>query len=179
MLAQYHGFTDQEKEEIRVAGFLHDLGKLAIPNSILEKTKELTKKEFNIIKQHPYLTYSILNTIGGLNNITEWAAFHHEKLDGSGYPFHISANRISLGSRILTVADIFTALTEDRPYRRSLNQKEIKEILKSKVKINNIDQNIVDILLKNYEDIYLKVRRKQQESISIFEKKISKTRIDK
>ncbi len=84
-----------------------------------------------------------------------------------------------MGSRILTVADIFTALTEDRPYRRSLNQKEIKEILKSKVKINNIDQNIVDILLKNYEDIYLKVRRKQQESISIFEKKISKTRIDK
>jgi len=171
ILAQYCGFTNREIEEIKIAGFFHDLGKLAIPNSILEKQDTLSKEEFDIIKQHPYFTYTVLNSIGGLNNIAEWAAFHHEKLDGSGYPFHIKSDRISLGSRILAVSDIFTALSEDRPYRKGLDSKEVKEILKTKVKENSLDKRIVSFLLENYKEIEQKVKEKQQESIEFFEKK--------
>ncbi len=175
-MARCCGLTDPEVEEIKLAGFFHDLGKLAIPNSILEKKGKLSKEEFNVIKQHPYFTYTVLTTIGGLNNIAEWAAFHHEKLDGSGYPFHLDPDRICLGARILAVADIFTALSEDRPYRKGLGPRQVKEIMRKKVRDNSLDKHLVQLLLENYKEIYSQVREKQQESIDLFEKKFLKFR---
>ncbi len=171
MLCQYFGFTDAEMAEMKVAGFFHDLGKLAVPNSILEKNGKLTKEEFNVIKQHTYFTYTVLTTIGGLSHIAEWAAFHHEKLDGTGYPFHIAADKINLGARIMAVADIFTALMEDRPYRKGMGKKEIETILKNRVLDNALDGRIVNILIDNYGEIAAKVKAKQHKSIEIFEKK--------
>ncbi len=174
ILAKSLGFTDAEVDDMRVAGLFHDLGKLAVPNSILEKPGKLTKDEFNVIKQHTYFTYTVLTTIGGLGHIAEWAAFHHEKFDGSGYPFHIKADRINLGARIVAVADIFTALSEKRLYRKDLQKNQIKDILKNQIVNNSLDARIVNIILYDYEEISAKVKSRQEESIELFEMKFSK-----
>ena len=179
MLAQQFGFADNEIAQMEIAGYFHDLGKLAVPNSILEKPGRLTKEEFDIIKQHTYFTYSVLSTIGGLDSIAEWAAFHHEKLDGSGYPFHIAADRINTGSRIMAVADIFTALAEDRPYRKSMKRKQIEDILISHTANGSLDKRIVNIVLDNFEEISSEVKSEQERSIEIYEIKTQKLKKQK
>jgi len=176
MLSRYFGFTDSEIAQMEIAGYFHDLGKLAVPNSILEKPGKLTKEEFEVIKQHTYFTYTVLSTIGGLGLIAEWAAFHHEKLDGSGYPFHVTEERINIGARIMAVADIFTALAEDRPYRRGMERRQIEDILKSQTANKALDGSIVNILLENFEEIWTNVKSKQMISKDIFEKKFLKVK---
>jgi HD-GYP domain-containing protein (c-di-GMP phosphodiesterase class II) len=171
MLSRYFGLTDVEIDQMRIAGYFHDLGKLAVPNSILEKPGKLSKEEFEIIKQHTYFTYTVLSTIGGLNQIAEWAAFHHEKLNGSGYPFHITANKINIGARIMAVADIFTALIEDRPYRKGMERKQIEDILILEADKNSLDKNIVNILLDNWNEISAQVKHEQKISEKMFEMK--------
>ena len=175
-LSKLFGLTDNEVQQMQIAGYFHDLGKLAIPNSILEKPGKLTKDEFTTIKQHTYFTYSVLSTIGGLDHITEWAAFHHEKLDGSGYPFHISSEKINTGARIMAVADIFTAIAEDRPYRKGMQKEEIQAILKSQVKNNALDKIFVNLLLENFDEVSFRVKEKQLQSLELFETKFSDAR---
>ncbi len=174
LLSQQFGLTDSEIVQMEIAGYFHDLGKLAIPNTILEKTGSLTKEEFAIIRQHTYFTYSVLNTIGGLNQISEWAAFHHERLDGSGYPFHISAEKITIGARIMAVSDLFTAVAEDRPYRKGMKQKDIERILLSQANKNANDKRITMLLLDNYQEIASRVKEKQALSREMFEMKFLK-----
>ena len=171
MLARDFGLTDSEVGQIRIAGYLHDLGKLAVPNAILEKPGRLTKEEFDIIKQHTYFTYSVLNTIGGLDTIAEWAAFHHEKLDGSGYPFHICEEKLNTGARILAASDIFAALIEDRPYRKGMERKQIESILLENAEKRALDKRIVHIILEDFDRISRQVKSKQEESARIFEEK--------
>ena len=161
ILSRIFGLTTSEVSLMKLAGYFHDIGKLAVPNVILEKPDKLTKEEFAVIKKHTYFTYTVLNSIGGLGHIPEWAAFHHEKLDGSGYPFHVNDEKLSTGSRIMTVADIFTALTEDRPYRAGMQRDEIKRILENVAKNNEIDKRIVDLLFENYEEVVVHVKEKQ------------------
>ncbi len=170
ILAKAFGLTDNEVSLMRLAGNFHDLGKLAVPNSILNKPGSLTREEFAVMKQHTYFTYTVLNTIGGLDQITEWAAFHHERLDGSGYPFHISADVINTGARIMTVADIFTALAEDRPYRKGMDREEISTILKNQAERGYIDRNIVGLLLENYDEILPHVHEQQTVTRQYYEK---------
>jgi len=173
ILSTLFGLTDTEVRQMEIAGYFHDLGKLSVPNSILEKPAKLTKDEFAVIRQHTYFTYSVLNTSGGLDYIAEWAAFHHEKLDGSGYPFHIGAEKINTGSRIMAVSDIFTAIAEDRPYRKGMERKKIETILKSQSESNALDKRIVDLLIENFEEISTRVKEKQLISREVFEKKFS------
>src|SRR3990167_2949515 len=111
--------------EGEIAALLHDIGKLSVPDEILEKPGGLSTEEFNIMRGHTYFTYHILNSIDGFDTISEWAAFHHEKLNGRGYPFHLKEGQLSIGSRIMAVSDKFSALSEDRPYRKSLTNNEI------------------------------------------------------
>ena len=87
LLAEMVGMSESEVKLMEIAGLLHDLGKLVVPNSILEKPAGLTHTEMAVIKQHTYYTFSILTTIAGLQMIAEWGAYHHERLDGKGYPF--------------------------------------------------------------------------------------------
>lgn len=179
MLSSLFGLTDAEVKQIEIAGYFHDLGKLVVPNSILEKPGKLTKDEFATIKQHTYFTYTVLNTIGGLDYIAEIAAFHHEKLDGSGYPFHVGSEQINTGSRIMAVSDIFTAITEDRPYRKGMERKKIELILKSQIENKALDKRIVNLLLENFDEISTNVKEKQLVSLELFERKFSNTpRID-
>lgn len=178
MLAKIFGLTDAEVKQIQIAGYFHDVGKLAVPNSILEKPAKLTNCEFAVIRQHTYFTYSVLDTIGGLDHIAEWAAFHHEKLDGSGYPFHVSSEKINTGSRIMAVSDIFTAIAEDRPYRKGMERKQIETILKSQVATNALDKKMVNLLIENFEEISSQVKEKQIISREVFEMKFSAIKIE-
>jgi len=176
MLSRLFGLTEAEVKQMEIAGYFHDLGKLAVPNTILEKPDKLTKDEFAVIKQHTYFTYSVLSTIGGLDQIAEWAAFHHETLAGSGYPFHVGASKLNTGSRIMAVADIFTAIAEDRPYRKGMQRDQIKNVLQSKVDNQVLDKKIVSLLIENYQEISTAVKAKQIDSRELFEKKFANIR---
>lgn len=152
-LARRLGFEDRECRLIRIAGHLHDLGKVAVPNSILEKPAKLAPSEFHVIRGHTYHTYHILSTIGGFEEINMWASFHHERLNGDGYPFHHKGDVLPLGSRIMCVADVFTAMAENRPYREGTGRKENMPILSRLVRNGGLDARIVNMLGEEYEEI--------------------------
>lgn len=152
-LARLVGFSEAECDMIRISGYLHDLGKLTVPAEILEKPSKLSESEFNIIKSHTFYTYRILQNVSNLGTISAWAAYHHERLDGTGYPFHQGDRELSLGSKIVAVADVFTALTEDRPYRKGMEPSKAIEILENMVNISALDSNVVRILKLHYDEI--------------------------
>lgn len=162
MLAKLSGFSESECKMMRIAGYLHDIGKLAIPQSILEKQDKLEPLEFDIIRSHTFYTYRLLKPISGFENITQWASYHHEKLSGKGYPFHLTAENLSLGSRIMAVADIFTAITEDRPYRKGMTYEKATEVMKQMVDKGDISSSVFNLLMENYEAIY-DIRKKSAE----------------
>lgn len=154
LLAQYANLPPADQDIIAVAGYFHDIGKVAISKAILDKPGKLSKEEFNIIKGHAYYTYEILKKIAGFEEIAQIAAFHHERLDGTGYPFHHSGSHISDYARLMGVADLFSALTERRPYRKNLEKKEIVDILLDLVVKGAIDNRYVDLALRNFDDLY-------------------------
>lgn len=138
-IGRFMGWTQSELKYLLIAGLLHDLGKIAVPDEILNKAAALTPNEYDIIKMHPYFTYLILSSIPGFDEISQWAIYHHERLDGHGYPLSVEGNNISQGARIIAVADRFTALTENRPYRKQMNNDAAMKILADDVKSNIID----------------------------------------
>jgi HD-GYP domain-containing protein (c-di-GMP phosphodiesterase class II) len=146
-LANLRGYGRDESEAIKVAGLLHDLGKLSVSNEILEKPGKLSSEEFEIIKQHPYYTLRILEQIEGFELIAEWAGAHHETIDGKGYPFGLNCEKTRLGARIIAIADIYSALREDRPYRCKLNVDESIDIIRGMVYANKLDVRLVDDLV--------------------------------
>jgi len=152
-LARYAGMSGDECKMMQIAGHLHDVGKLKVPRSILEKPGKLTEEEFNIIKEHPY--YTRLNTMNveGFEKISQWAGFHHEKLNGKGYPFHMNADMLDTGARIMAVADIFSAITEVRPYRAGMDRVHAFEVLRENVRDGGIDGDLVALLDEHYEEI--------------------------
>ena len=172
-LSRLFGLTEMEIELMEITGNLHDLGKLVIPNSILNKPGKLTKEEFALMKQHTYFTYIVLMTVGGIRNIAEWAAFHHEKLDGTGYPFHVDGKELDVKSRILAVADMFTALAEDRPYRLGMGKDEILSILRDGRDKNALDSNVVNVLEKNYDEIATLTAQRQAAAKEYYEREFA------
>jgi len=111
------------------AGLLHDIGKLGVSNAILDKPGKLTDSERTSVERHPFFTWEILSRVPAFRDFAWSAALHHERLDGSGYPWHLSGNRLDMTARILCVADVYEALTADRPYRASLSWEESSGIL--------------------------------------------------
>jgi len=153
-LASLSGFSQKECKLMRAAGYLHDLGKLAVPVEYLEKPGKLSPNEYSIMKAHTYYTYQTLQSIEGLEMVNAWASFHHERLDGSGYPFHLKGEDIPLGSRIMAVADVFTALTEDRPYRKGLSDRETVRILADMAENHALDARVIHTLERNLDKIH-------------------------
>jgi len=160
-LAILDGFSERECKLMEIAGFFHDLGKLTVPNSILEKNGSLTQDEFHLIKKHTYYTYVILSKISGLDSIATWAAYHHERPDGKGYPFHVQGENFSKLARIMAVADVMTALMEDRPYSVGMEREKATKILRAMVEDGGLDENIVDLVDDNFLRIN-KARKKAQ-----------------
>jgi len=152
-LARLAGFSDDECIMMEVAGHLHDLGKLAIPVEIIHKPTALSKEEFAVIQSHSYYTFKVFSKFRNMDRIRRWAAFHHERLDGTGYPFKVCGDDLDLGSRIVAVADVYTALSEDRPYRKGLAAEETLAILK-KMTGGALDGKVIDLLEENYPDLH-------------------------
>lgn len=143
-LAKGLGWSEEGQHEIYVAGLLHDLGKLSIPKKILDKPESLTPKEFEIIRRHTYYTHRLLTEAGFPTRIAEWAAHHHERLDGQGYPFALAGKELDAGARLMAIADIFTALTEDRPYRKAMSPGEALALIQRGAG-TMVDSNLVDL----------------------------------
>lgn len=150
-LACEYGLNTNTCEKIEIAGFLHDIGKLRMPDDILEKPGPLSDIERSIMNQHSYETYEILRHIQGLEDIAKWAAYHHEGINGTGYPFHPVATELSIESRIIAVADIFQALVQDRPYRKGMDLGQVIELLDTFVDKGKLDEEVVG-LAKQQQD---------------------------
>lgn len=147
-IVDYIGFDEIKAKKLEIAAYLHDLGKLAISNNILEKDGKLDQDEFNIIKTHPYYTKLILKQVQGLEDIAEWAGNHHEKLNGKGYPEGLGRDELALEDEIIGIADIYQALIEDRPYRKGMLHKEAKEVIDNMVKHGFVSSEVSAILDK-------------------------------
>ena len=145
-IATFLGYSPPETLRIEIAALLHDLGKLSIPDSILEKPDSLTERERLWMNQHSFYTLHLLEEISYLEDIAHWAASHHEKLDGSGYPFRLGAEEIPPEARILAVSDIYQALREARPYRPPKPQEEAFVILRDMALKGELDPDIVRAL---------------------------------
>jgi HD-GYP domain-containing protein (c-di-GMP phosphodiesterase class II) len=146
LVASFLEFEKQKVEKVKIASLLHDIGKLAIPNSILDKPGRLTAQEYSTIKSHAYYTRLVLDKIDGIQDICDWASNHHETLNGKGYPESLDHNSLSLESRIISVCDIYQGITEDRPYRAGMSRVEAFKIIDEMVDIGNIDGTVVKML---------------------------------
>ncbi len=122
---------DKDIENLKHAATLHDLGKIGIPDNILQKKGKLSKKEFNIIKKHPKIGAEIIRSVHFLNEVVPSVLYHHERYDGLGYSTGLKGNEIPLGARIIAVADVYQALISDRPYRKAFSRKYALEIIKA------------------------------------------------
>jgi putative nucleotidyltransferase with HDIG domain len=148
-LAALYGYDRDMQEKICIAGYLHDIGKLFTPLEILEKHGKLEDDEYAKMKQHSYKTLIMLHPIPELGDVINWAANHHERLDGSGYPFRLGAASLDIPSRILAVADVFTAMTENRPYRQGMDSDKAMRILREEAENYRLDKDIVTLLSHN------------------------------
>lgn len=147
LLADMAGLPAHQKRVLGLAGFLHDLGKLAVPSEILDKPARLTLEEELVVRQHPYFTHRILSMVPGLDTVATYGALHHERLDGGGYPFR--SRGIPFGSRIVAVADVFSAVTEDRPYRCGMSWEQSLAVLDQQVGNGGLDGDIVALVRKH------------------------------
>ena len=152
-LARSIGFSEPVCEMAEIAGLLHDLGKLAIPNELFLKAEVLSAQEFETIRQHPYHTFMMLSNIRGMEQTAVWVSHHHERLDGSGYPFNAIGQEFSELSQIMTTADVYTAVLEDRPYRPGKSHRDAMVILGELVDNGGLDVDIVDVLFSHLERI--------------------------
>jgi len=144
LLCRYYNFEESKVIRMVIAAHLHDIGKLMVPNRILEKDGKLTTEEFSIIKQHTFYTRQALSQIHGCEDITDWASDHHEKLNGLGYPLGKSSDEMPFESRMMACLDIFQALTEARPYKEGFSLEKTLSIMDECVHRGEIDGKIVD-----------------------------------
>ena len=132
---------------LEIAALLHDLGKLRVPDEILDKPGRLDERERKIINAHSFETFRILRGIRGFEEIALWAACHHEEPDGSGYPFHLDAAATPLEARILRVADIFQAMVQERPDRQGMDDAAVARFRGELVAAGRCEARLVDALL--------------------------------
>lgn len=140
------GFSEEGRLALAIAGNLHDIGKMAVPSAILLKPGPLDRNEEAIMRQHSYHSSRVLALAGLPSDIVEWAGWHHERLDGSGYPRRAKAAEISLGSRIMSVMDVFTALAEARPYRPAMRPEELRAVLEGHASAGRLESSIVELV---------------------------------
>jgi len=144
-------YDEVKKRKIRVAGLLHDIGKIAIPTAIIEKKGLLNVNERIEVQTHAYYSFLILHNIEGLGEICMWACNHHENHEGSGYPMNLS-DGLTEEMDVIAYADIYTALSENRPYRTSLSTKKILKILGSDFTKKH-GNNVYEVIKENVEEI--------------------------
>src|SRR5215468_3254051 len=144
--------SPEEMEALQAAALLHDIGKLAVPEHIISKPGRLTPEEFEKMKIHPVVGAEILERVRFPYPVVPIVRAHHEKYDGSGYPFGLKGDEIPIGARILSAVDFLDALASDRQYRRAMKLEEVMERLKMESG-RSFDPRVVNVLLKRYRDL--------------------------
>lgn len=153
-MAQDFKLSIEEMESLKKASMLHDIGKIGIPDEILNKPGKLSKEEFEVMKNHAIFGSNILKPLNSFKQIIDLVRHHHERLDGSGYPDGLKGDEISLSTRILTVIDIYDALVTERPYKKAFTPEEALAILDEEVAKGYLDKKVLDKfknILKNYQ----------------------------
>jgi len=163
-IGRWFGMNVQTLKQLRRAALLHDIGKLSVPNSVLEKPAKLTPEEWAVVKTHPYFTFEILRKIPGFERLSQDAAAHHEKLDGSGYWRGLRSEQLSRFARILAVADIFDALHAKRPYRDGMPLEKVFELLRNDAP-HALDLPCVEALIASKTNSELPAFREQETSV--------------
>jgi putative nucleotidyltransferase with HDIG domain len=155
VLGELLGMSKVELELMYIAGDLHDIGKIGIPDIILNKPERLESDEWRMMKRHSNIGYSILSKARYFEEVSKIVLHHHERWDGKGYPDGLKENQIPLESRILAVCDSVDAMKSDRPYRKSISD----EICKDEIRKNKgimYDSVIAECMLKNWDVVVMK-----------------------
>ena len=149
-IAEDYGLTKQDVASIAYIGRMHDIGKIGVPDSVLNKNGRLTDEEFELMKKHTIIGYDILKNIDYIPNLREGVRSHHERWDGRGYPDGLKGEQIPLFARILCIADSYDAMTTDRVYRKKLDRETVlSELVKNQGKqfdpeLSNVFIDMID-----------------------------------
>jgi HD-GYP domain-containing protein (c-di-GMP phosphodiesterase class II) len=143
LMGGYYGYDTSLRTQLYLAAAFHDIGKLTTPITILEKPGKLTDEEYLVIKDHVRVTYDLLKDINGFEQICVWASHHHEKLDGTGYPFQETANELDFNSRLIACLDVYQAVSEERPYHPGRDHAAAMEILRRMGDQGFLDTSII------------------------------------
>jgi putative nucleotidyltransferase with HDIG domain len=149
-IAKYLPLSLAERKCLRIASVLHDIGKIGIEDQILRKPERLSPEEFNTIKHHSDMGAEIIEHIRSLREIIPGVKYHHEQLNGSGYPHGLKGKDIPMIARIVSVADTYDAMTTDRPYRKALEKEVAVEELR-KYAGTQFDKEVVEAFIQAYQ----------------------------
>lgn len=155
LMARWLGYGESEIDEVAMAGILHDIGKCEIDKKILNKPARLTKEEFEKMKQHPYLGYSAIKNNNKLNTkIKNGVLMHHERANGTGYPYGYTSRDISQYAKIIAISDVYDAMTSKRVYHEAENPFKVLDMLKNH-STNLFDNYILETFLNNMASLYI------------------------
>jgi putative nucleotidyltransferase with HDIG domain len=149
MLGKQVGCSETETGQLSLAGMLHDIGKILIPDHIINKAGTLSREEALVMKSHVVKTVEILSSASVPSQVLKWCAYHHERLNGRGYPYGLNATALDQGCRIMSLADVFVALTEDRIYRDGMDPLDAIEVIELLVDRGSLDETLFSVLRKN------------------------------
>ncbi len=153
-LAEKIGRPPAEAKLVENAGLLHDVGKMAIPEEILLHPGALDERQSAIMRQHVYHTYYLLGDLGPeCKRLQKWAGYHHERLNGTGYPFALSGAELDTGARLIAIADITQSLLEERPYREGLGISKTASILTKEAKAGHLDADLAQLAIEHLAEI--------------------------
>lgn len=161
-IARAMGWSEKQLESLARGAYLHDIGKLGIPDGILLKPGPLTEGERKLMQQHAQLGFDVVKDIPFLADAAEIILMHHERYDGTGYPRRLKGEEILLGARIFAVADTLDAITSDRPYRRATSFESARETI-SGLSGSQFDPNVVKVFLSIREEIWPTIARNQRQ----------------
>lgn len=154
VLGKWLGLNDSDLRNLALAGLLHDVGKTKIPLHILNKPEKLTLDEMQIMKRHTFLGYQLVKMIHGIPSSVSYGVLqHHEKMDGSGYPLNFTSEKIHLFAKIISVADIYDAMTSDRVYHSKVSPFEVVELMVREM-YNTLDPTVCNVFLNNVRDYF-------------------------
>jgi cyclic di-GMP phosphodiesterase len=147
------GLDRAERRNLRRAGLLHDIGKIGIPVSYLQKPGPLTTEEYEIVKQHPAIGYEICKPLRTMAPLLGLIRGHHERLDGRGYPDRLRSDAIPVPLRCLTISDVYDALTSDRAYRKAMTRDSAFKVMREEASIGMWDLRLIDLFAERVEHL--------------------------
>jgi HD-GYP domain-containing protein (c-di-GMP phosphodiesterase class II) len=151
-IAEYMNLEEEKIHELKIAGYLHDIGKIAVPSELLEKQGALSKEEFTMLQDHATFSSLILSNIESLGRVARWASCHHERRDKSGYPLNLNESFFTIEVDILAFADMFVAMNENRPYRKSVSNDELLKILERESE-GKLSHEVFEVIKDHFDEL--------------------------